>query len=71
MSTKRKQRGRAETRQPPRLASHTSSPKKKKKRVTPKNFWIRYLAILGHTVRFIFKLAFCFMLSAHDCASSV
>lgn len=50
-------------------------PKKKTKKKTPKPtptiFWIKYLAILGHTMRFIFKSAFCFMLSVQDSVSTL
>lgn len=72
MSTKRKQRGRAETRQPLRLDFLAFPPPHPSNRATPTVFWIQYLAFVCHTMRFIFKsVGLCFMLSAQDSVSAL
>lgn len=75
MSTKRKQRGRerpgsrpAGLRRPP---PKTKQKNKKKTQSHSTVFWIQYLVIVDHTMRFIFKAAFCFMLPAQDSVSTV
>lgn len=70
---KAKAEGEGETGQrpgwPPRPPPKTKQ--EKKPRATRTVFWIQYLVILDHTMRFIFKAAFCFMLSAQDSVSTV